>query len=346
MQSVAETDPLSGGHERDLRRRLDGIMSLAHVNTFHPNAFDWGRAATEDNLRFLSEIAWGAPGHEAEATAYIVKELAQLAEIERHVSATMALILSELPLHDDLGPLSAGHELHHALSCFAAEELQHSNTFYRYVREISGLEPRLSDGLFAERFAVFQEDDHPWVKLIALSCSAYVGESVITVFEHRADHLDPGREKFFTQLLHLHGLDEARHIQVDHFVMRDLYRSLTPAQQARSRVLLDRIETLNRRLAADFAAVVLDLTKVDVNTVPAARTQLEITQAFGARIFDENGTPRTADEVLDAPLRRLISQFSGAGHVHAPERPALQFPGGTRSPGATTVPDATAGENQ
>lgn len=310
----------------DGRHKLDSIMSLAHVNTFHPNAFDWPKARTAANLAFLSEVTWGAPGHEGEAVAYIVKELGQLAEIERHVSATMALVLSEMPLHTGLGPLADGHELHHAVSCFAAEELHHANTFFRYVREISGLEPRLADGLFAERLAVFQEDDHPWVKLIALCCSAYVGESVVTVFEHRTDHLDPARQYFLTQLLHLHGLDEARHVQVDHFVMRDLYRELTPEQRVRTRELVTRIEELNGRLAVAFAALVEELTGVDVNTVPAARTQLAITQAFASRVFDEHGDPRTADEVLDGELLDLVRGFSGVGHVHAPRRHALSLP--------------------
>ncbi|MBM7169476.1 hypothetical protein JQK87_13835 [Streptomyces sp. G44] len=310
----------------DARHKLDSIMSLAHVNTFHPNAFDWSRARTPADLAFLSEVTWGEPGHEDEAIAYIVKELGQLAEIERHVSATMALVLSEMSPRTTPGPLAAGHELHHAVSCFAAEELHHANTFYRYVREISGLEPRLDDGLFTERLAVFQEDDHPYVKLIALCCSAYVGESVVTVFEHRTDHLDPGREYFLTRLLHLHGLDEARHIQLDHFVMRDLYQELTPAQRARTRVLASRIEELNVRLAVSFADLVLRLTGVDVHTVPAARTQLAITQAFASRVFDEHGDPRTADEVLDDGLLDLVSRFSGVGHVHAPPRHGLSLP--------------------
>ncbi|WP_406288648.1 diiron oxygenase [Embleya sp. NBC_00896] len=323
------TAPISGTDvhgDRELRDRLGGIMALAHVNTFHPNAFVWPQAVTPENLEYLSVVAYGDPGHEREAIAYVVKELAQLAEIERHVSATMALILSEMPLHPGLGELSEGYELHHALSCFAAEELHHANTFFRYVREISGFEPRLPDSRFGERLSVFQQDDHPWVKLIALCASAYVGESVITVFERRTDRLDPDRRYFVTRLLHLHGLDEARHIKVDHIVMRELYSRLSTEQRARTRELLTAIETLNSRLADDFTTLIGKLTGVDIAEVPAYRMQMAITRSFAERLFDDDGNPRTADELLNDELRQLIHDFSGAEHVHTPRRGDLPAP--------------------
>ncbi|WP_432011987.1 hypothetical protein [Streptomyces cucumeris] len=314
-------------HNLHLRDRLGEIMALAHVNTFHPNAFEWPEARTPENLAFLSTMAYGTLGHERGANAYIVKELAQLAEMERHVSATMALILSELPRHPGLGELSEGHELHHAVSCFAAEELQHSNTFFRYVREISGIEPQLTDNHFAERLALFQGDDHPWIKLIALCLSAYVGESVMTVFERRANQLDPERRYFLTQLLHLHGLDEARHIKVDHFVMKELYAQLNDEQRQRMRQILAGIDDYNRILATEFTALIGDLAGVDISQVPAHHVQMTITQRFRERLFDNHGNPRTADELLDAELQQLLNGFSGEGHVHAKPYVALAPPG-------------------
>jgi hypothetical protein len=302
----------------DLRAELSSIMALAHVNTFHPNAFDWTQASTPGARDFLSTVVWEQPGHEREAIAYITKELAQLAEIERHVSAVMALILSEVSRWPALGALAHGHELHHALSCFGAEEMQHANTFYRYVREISGLDPVLPDGLFTERLRVFQGDDHPWVKLIALCCSAYVGESVITVFERRTDGLDPGRRQFLTRLLHTHGLDEARHVRVDHLVMLELFPSLGADDRRRVGDLVKEIDDLNRRLAGAFTVLIGELLGVDVTLSPAYQTQLALTVGFGNRLFDDDGMPRTADDLLDDPLRKMLTDFTGAGHVHPP----------------------------
>jgi hypothetical protein len=43
-----------------------------------------------------------------------------------------------------------------------------------------------------------------------------VGESVITIFEHRTD-------------MHTHGLDEARHVQIDHVAMKMIYPALAAA---------------------------------------------------------------------------------------------------------------------
>ncbi len=298
-----------------VRAELDSVTSLAHVNTFHPNAFDWSQAATPAELAYLSTVAYGEPGHEKQAVAYITKELAQLAEIERHVSTVMALILGEL--HDLRDPINTGHELHNALSCFAAEEIQHANTFYRYVRALTGIEPRVYKALFDERLEVFRTDDHPYVKLVALCCSAYVGESVITIFEHRTDNLDPRRTHFFTRLLHTHGLDEARHVQIDHVAMKMIYPALTEAQQTRARELLAQIEDLNRRLAQNFQEATTQALAVDFITAnPSAAVQLEITKTFSQRIFSDDGTLHTVDEILDAELRELIVGFAGVSRVH------------------------------
>ncbi|GAA2149788.1 hypothetical protein GCM10009760_43340 [Kitasatospora kazusensis] len=298
-----------------VRAGLTDAMRLAHVNTFHPNAFDWSEAATPAELAYLSVVVFGEPGHEAEAAAYIAKELAQLAEIERHVSAVMALAMGEL--HDLPDAVNHGHELHHALSCFASEEIQHANTFYRYSRAVSGIEPRVVNGLFDERMEVFRTDDHPYVKLVALCLSAYVGESVITVFEHRTDALDPERSRFFTRLLHTHGLDEARHIKIDHVAMKLIHPALSPGRRERVRVLLTEIEDLNRRLAQSFEKAVSAALGLDFSTGnPAAETQLEMAKGFGARLFAEDGTLHTVDEILDGELRELVTRFSGTDRIH------------------------------
>ncbi|MFJ9105823.1 hypothetical protein ACIRJM_46155 [Streptomyces sp. NPDC102405] len=299
-----------------VRTELASVTRLAHINTFHPGAFDWTEAGTEAEREFVSVVAYGERGHEAEAVAYLTKELAQLAEIERHVSTVMAMVMGEL--HDLRDAINLGHELHNALSCFAAEEIQHANTFYRYVRALSGAEPRVDKALFDERLEVFRTDDHPYVKLVALCCSAYVGESVITVFEHRTDALDPDRARFFTRLLHTHGLDEARHVKIDHVAMKLIYPALTAEQQQRVRELLDQIEELNRKLAATFEERSRQLLGVDfVTGNPAAALQLQMTKAFGGKVFADDGTLYTVDEILDEELTRLITEFSGVDRVHA-----------------------------
>jgi hypothetical protein len=93
-------------------------------------------------------------------------------------------------------------------------------------------------------------------------------------------------------------------------------------------VLLEEIEELNRKLAGNFqqatcAALGLDYTEGN----PAAALQLEITKGFGARHFAEDGSLRTADEMLDEELLGLIRGFSGRSTVHraapAPLSPAL-----------------------
>ncbi|MDH6579070.1 hypothetical protein [Kitasatospora sp. MAP5-34] len=307
-----------------VRAELTDVMRFAHVNTFHPNAFDWSEAATPAELEYLSVVAFGEPGHGAKAAAYIAKELAQLAEIERHVSAVMALAMGEL--HDLPDAVNHGHELHHALSCFAAEEFQHANTFYRYARAVSGIEPRVANGLFEERLAVFRTDDHPYVKLVALCLSAYVGESVITVFEHRTDALDPDRTRFFTRLLHAHGLDEARHVKVDHVAMKLIHPALGESDRERVRALLAEIEDLNRRLAQSFESAVSAALDLDFTTGnPAAETQLAMAKGFGAELFAEDGTLRTVDEILggdllDGGLRELVTRFSGTDRIHTTAR--------------------------
>lgn len=304
-----------------VRAQLAAVTSLAHVETFHPNAFDFSTATAPAELDFLSRVCLGQPGHHRRAVAYLTKELAQLAEIERHVSAVLALVMGEL--QDQRDPVNLGNELHNALSCFAAEELQHANTFHRYVRAISGVEPRVERGLFDERLAVFTGDEHPYVKLVALCLSAYVGESVITVFEHRTDALDPPREYLLTRLLHAHGLDEARHVRIDHVAMKVIYPALAADQRERVAELAGRIGRLNHQLDIAFRAATGELLGVDpLAQNPAAAVQQAMTRAFTDRIYAMDGVLATADEVLDQPLRQMITDFSGVDWVHPLGAPA------------------------
>lgn len=297
-----------------MNNTLDAITELAHVHTFHPGAIDWSGAATPEELDYLSHVAFNESGHDAAAAAYIVKELAQLADIERHVASVMAMALSEMQASNN--PVNAGASMHHALSCFAAEEMQHANTFYRYIRELSGWDLKLSDSVFAERFAVYQGPESPYVKLAALCCSAYVGESVITVFEHRTLSLDPNREHFLTELLYLHGLDEARHIQIDHFVFNEVVPQLSDTERAEMFALLERTEDLNRELAGRWQKVVTETAGFDYTVGNIAHhTQLSITQQIAARCFVD-GTVLPVDQVLDEELTSAIASFSSRTSIH------------------------------
>ncbi|MCQ8770952.1 hypothetical protein [Streptomyces telluris] len=292
------------------------ITADAHTNTFHPGAFDWSLARTPEELAFLSRLCFEEPGHEEASIAYLTKELAQLAEIERHVAAVMALVLAELQADDS--PLNRGDDLHYALSCFAAEETQHANTFYRYVRTLSGHDLKLGDNLFAERFALYQGPQSPWVKLAALCCSAYVGESVITVFERRTELMDPRHARFFTDLLYKHGLDEARHIKVDHLVMNVVIPGFSDADKAAMRELLDATENYNRELAARFSASVIGEFGFDYTAGNVAHEiQMQLTQMFAAHSHGEDGVYRSVDDGLDPRARLLIKEFTDAEAVHA-----------------------------
>lgn len=299
-------------------RDLHQINAFAHQHTIHPGALAWPEQFSEEELRFVSRVVFGDEEHQQAAIVYVTKELAQLAEIERHVSAVMARVLSELQAEG--AGLNAGFELNHALSCFAAEELLHATMFYRYVRLVSGRDFKYPDNLFAERVGLYHGTDSPYVKLAALCCSAYIGESVITVFERRTAMLDPERRFFLTQMLHAHGLDEARHVQFDHFVFEKVVPSLSLLEMRRMRQVLDATETLNTELARRFEmhakqAFGVDYTKDN----PAHRTQIELTMAFRSVVFGGE-LIRKVDDALSSEQRQLIASFSFEPYVHDGQR--------------------------
>ncbi|UXY17144.1 diiron oxygenase [Chitiniphilus purpureus] len=297
------------------REQLHQINARAHERTFHPAELEWPQSFPQEELDFISRMSFGETGHDYKAIAYITKELAQLAEIERHVSAVLTYVLSELQADD--GPLADGFELHHALSCFAAEELQHANLFYRYVRLLSGRDFKYPENLFDMRVAPYQGPDSPYVKLAALCCSAYIGESVITVFERRARAMDPEMQFFFTRLLYLHGLDEARHIQLDHFVFDHVIPSLSPQEKRRMRQILDSTEALNTELAMRFEAHAKQHFEVDyTDGNPGHATQLKLTLAFRELVFGKQDICKVDDAMCDEQ-RQLIEDFSSSRCVHA-----------------------------
>ena len=173
-----------------MNTELRAITANAHIDTRHPNMLDWENALADGEGEFLSMAIFEEPGHEAASIAYLAKELAQLAELEKHVAAVMSLVTAEMQGFQH--PLNEGFDLHHALSCFAAGGDPARQYVLRYVREISGFDFRLADNLFAARLALYEGTDSPFVKLAAL-CGPPMSESIITVFENRLVALDPPR---------------------------------------------------------------------------------------------------------------------------------------------------------
>ncbi|MBN2975002.1 diiron oxygenase [Pseudomonas sp. MAFF 301381] len=293
---------------------LKNINELAHINYLHPNRMEWTAARTDVELQFLSTALVGEAGQEEKAVAYLYKELGQLAEIEMHVANTMTRILGEAQSDNDT--LGAGDSLYGALSCFAAEEINHASSFYQYIRHLSGRDIKLKDNLFNERRALYDENDSPRIKLAALCATAYVGESIITVFERRLKVLDPMQRSLLTRLLHFHGLDEARHIQFDHFVFEHVIPSFTASERRRMHQLIHDTEAMNTQLAITSgeqikAAFNLDYTQNN----KAAQTQLDMTLRF-REIVQSQDLIRTVDEHMDVDTADIVKAFSRASTIH------------------------------
>lgn len=296
---------------------LSSINRSAHLHYLHPNRMPWNEAASDLELDFLSRSLIGRPNEEDKAVAYLYKELAQLAELEMHVSSVLVMVLSELQQQPE-APFNDGDTIYHALSCFAAEEINHANSFYQYVRHLSGRDIKLQNNLFNDRMAVFQEGDSPLVKLAALCATAYVGESIITVFERRFKELDPTKSYFLTRLLHFHGLDEARHIQSDHFVFDNIVPQLSSLERKRMHELIDATEELNTELAITSAKQIKSEFDIDYSeNNRAAEIQLELTQAF-REIVQSGDHIVKIDDALDPHVANLVARFSNTSIIHAP----------------------------
>lgn len=295
-------------------RRLEHINENAHLSTFHPGALRWPVTLDEEERLFYSRYCFEREDNAFDAGLYIAKELAQLSEIEKHVSVVLGLVLAEMQALD--GELVAGFSLHQAMSNFAAEELHHADMFYRYVRLVLGEDMRLRENMMSERLALYQQQDSPMLKLAALVASAYVGESVITIFEHRLRKLDPGRVHFLSQLIWAHGLDESRHIQFDHFAFDEVFPRLSGDEKRRFfEILLKQLE-LNHQLGQRFEARIKaryqrDYTRDNM----ACDIQGRLTQALGRSIF-AGGRITRADDALGAEEKRLLREFAGVERIH------------------------------
>ena len=295
------------------------INRHAYRQTSHPSSLAWPDALAADEIAFCSRFVFDDEHHRPEALMYIAKELAQLSEIEKHVSTVMALMLADLG--GASGELFAGYALHNALSCFAAEELQHADMFYRYVRLLLGRDFKLADNRMAARLALYQGDDSLAVKLGALVAGAYIDESVMTVFEHRIDRIDPEHRWFVSQVVKLHGADEARHIEFDHFVFDHVIPSYSPSETQRFGQLLQGQLELNRALGVDFehfAIATLGRDYLAGNVAHA--TQQRLLDVF-ARLVFAGGRARRIDDVLDAGVRGVLTDFAGISQIH-PSGPA------------------------
>ncbi|ROM97175.1 diiron oxygenase [Pseudomonas brassicacearum] len=294
---------------------LKAINQLAHINYLHPNRMDWECARTDAELQFLSKALVGQADQPEKAVAYLYKELGQLAEIEMHVANTMTRILCEVQAESN-NVLAAGDALYGALSCFASEEINHASSFYQYIRHLSGRDIKLKDNLFNERRALYDGNDSPIVKLAALCATAYVGESVITVFERRLKVLDPMQQSLLTRLLHFHGLDEARHIQCDHFIFEQVIPSFTASERRRMHQLIQDTEEMNTQLAITSAEQIKAAFNLDyAQDNKAASTQLDMTLRF-KEIIQSHDLIRNVDEHMDVDTAAIVWEFSRANTIH------------------------------
>jgi hypothetical protein len=299
-----------------MQQPLFDINRQAHHQFLHPNKMPWEHVRDEEELDFIATSLCGHRDDHDKAVGYLYKELAQLAEIEMHVASTLVRVICEAS-RDKASRFWAGAELVHTLSCFASEEIQHANTFYQYVRELSGRDIKTEDNMFAARAALYEGDVSPRVKLAALCATAYVGESVITVFENRLKSLDPQVKSPFTLLLHLHGLDEARHIKADHYVIDHIVTGLSRPELQQMEDLIAQTEHYNIELSKQLSARVKDDLGVDYSEGNyAASVQMDITNGLRNAILSA-GTVRRADEHLDSATRKLIAEFSMSDRVHA-----------------------------
>lgn len=297
-----------------LIQEIFDINKNSHINYLHPNRMAWENASTDKELDFLSKSLIGESHQEDKVIAYLYKELAQLAEIEMHVASTMSRILCELQQESSGFINQTG--LFHSISCFASEEVQHANSFYQYVRHLSGRDVKLKQNNSKERLDLYAGNENPLVKLAALCSTAYVGESIITAFERRMKVLDPMNRMFLTQLLHYHGLDEERHIKFDHFVFEHIIPSLTPNERKSMHVMINTQEELNTQLALTTQEAVKSAFNLDYTEKNnAAKTQLDMTLRF-REIIQSGEYIKKLDDHLDDDTKDILKSFSQSTKVH------------------------------
>ncbi|BDU77650.1 ferritin-like domain-containing protein [Mesoterricola sediminis] len=297
---------------------MDSIQTITDINqrpdlrTFHPDALPWPSKLDPAEHAFCSRVCGFPTIRMNESRAYWGKELAQLADIERHVSICLGLISG---FASDSG-LLGGVPMMNAMLRFAAEEYQHANMFYRYVELLIGQPLDLSGESLEHRLGLFLGPESPGAKLVALLASAYPGETVITLFEHRVRLFDPTQRHFATRMLVAHGLDEARHIQFDHYVLGQLAPSLDDGEWADARRLCRNMEAANHALAERYEArmrQILPCEFVEGNT--AARIQRHFSQKL-LRETLAGRTFRLADQALSSQDRALVMDFTGRASIH------------------------------
>lgn len=139
----------------------------------------------------------------------------------------------------------------------------------------------------------------------------------ITVFERRMKALDMGRKFFFTNLLHYHGLDDARHIRADHFVFDHVVPSLTQTELRRMHQIIEGTENLSTQLALGAAKQFKEEFNMDFTEENhSARVQLMLTQEF-RRIVQGGDLIQKIDGELNPSIQTLLCDFSRASTVHS-----------------------------
>ncbi|BDU74534.1 diiron oxygenase [Mesoterricola silvestris] len=299
--------------EQGYGRALATINHRADLGTFHPDALPWPEHLDPSEIRFYARLCNYPPDGSEAARAYLAKELAQLADIERHVSICLGIIGGQAAGSTRL----AGLPMMNAMLHFAAEEYQHSYMFYRYVALLLGVPLDLSDRTLEARLALFLGPESPETKLVALLASAYPGETVITIFEHRLHMLDPDRRHFLTQMIAAHGLDEARHIQFDHHVFNHLLPALADREMLDAQRICKALGRHNHALSEAYERETRSILPVEfIQDNFAAQVQ----RRFTLRLLEEtlSGRPfRFADQALTEDERAALDQFAGVGAIHA-----------------------------
>jgi hypothetical protein len=295
-----------------IQQGLSSINERADLCTLHPDALPWPGRLSEEELRFNIRLC-GLPAEGMDAArAYLGKELAQLADIERHISICLGLLSGHAAASNLLG----GAPMVNAMMHFAAEEFMHSNMFYRYVELLLGNPLDLSDETLDKRLGLFLGPETTASKLVALLGSAYPGESVITIFEHRMRMLDPRSSHFITRMILAHGLDEARHIQFDHFTFAKVLPALTEQEWRDSQRICRAMGAFNHGLSQRYAAAVTEVLPIDfVRGNQAARAQLALTQKLLEETLSGRSF-RSADQAMSTEDQAMLLDFAGTRWIH------------------------------
>jgi hypothetical protein len=184
------------------------------------------------------------------------------------------------------------------------------------VRVLNGRDLHVPSNLMADRIALFRGPESPFLKLVALIGSAYVGETTITLFQHRIAKLDPERRHFISKMIWSHDQDEKRHIRFDHFVFGTLLPSLTLEERKRFGEILTAQTTMALALGARLDAIIGETFGVEyVEGNKARALQYGLLRSWGGKLFASEQV-RFADDVIDEEERRLVSEFAGVDRIH------------------------------